>query len=138
MAHPCCKIWRCHLDEDAGILLQEESLFTSSPQPQPPPICRTGRCHSTTGPAKAAEWYTKAAEAGDADAMVEVAVCHGDGYGVAKDEAKAFEWYTKAAEKGDINGMHRLGACYEYGEGTAVNRTKAVEWYTKAAQTTGP
>ena len=51
--------------------------------------------------AKAREWYEKAADKGDADAMADLGVLYANGQGVAQDYAKAREWYEKAADKGD-------------------------------------
>ena len=59
--------------------------------------------------AKAREWYEKAADKGDADAMSNLGLLYGNGQGVAQDYAKAREWYEKAADKGDASAMFSLG-----------------------------
>ncbi|MFR0872929.1 MAG: tetratricopeptide repeat protein, partial [Oscillospiraceae bacterium] len=43
---------------------------------------------------EAVDWYTKAAELGNAIAMCNLGVCYKYGTGVKKDEKKAVEWYT--------------------------------------------
>ena len=58
--------------------------------------------------AKAFEWYKRAAELGDADAMFNLGLCFEDGRGVAKDEAKAFKLYKRAAELGNDHANERL------------------------------
>ena len=84
--------------------------------------------------AKAVEWYTKAAEQGNAEGQWRLGNCYCSGNGVEKDDTKAVEWYTKAAEQGDSAGQWRLGNCYYYGYGVEKDYVKAVEWYTKAAE----
>jgi len=50
---------------------------------------------------KAREWYLKAAEAGNAYAMKELAAIYINALGVARDYDKAIEWLQKAANAGD-------------------------------------
>jgi len=57
---------------------------------------------------KAVEWYTKAAEQGDADSQTSLGVCYRDGDGVKQDYAKAAEWLSKAANKGHLTAIHCL------------------------------
>eukprot|EP00808_Paulinella_micropora_P009559 g76512.t1 len=57
---------------------------------------------------KAVEWYTKAAEAGNAPAQRYLGVCYENGQGVQKDRNKAVEWYKKAAENGNKKAIARL------------------------------
>ena len=80
------------------------------------------------------EWYTLAAEQGDADAQCNLGVCYEHGSGVEKDLAKAVEWYNKAAEQGEATAQCNLGVCYEHGMGAEKDLAKAVEWYNKAAE----
>ena len=58
--------------------------------------------------AKAAEWYTKAAEQGNSDAQHNLAVCYENGEGVEMDEEEAVEWYQKAAEQGHSDAQTNL------------------------------
>lgn len=83
---------------------------------------------------KAAEWYLKSAQQGDALAQCNIAFMYFNGYGVAKDYQKAAQWYTKAAEQGDADGQNNLAIMYEYGYGVPRDRQKAVEWYSKAVE----
>jgi TPR repeat protein len=57
---------------------------------------------------KAREWYQKAADAGNADAMSNLGDFYYYGWGVAKDYNKAREWYQKAADAGDKNAKQAL------------------------------
>jgi tetratricopeptide (TPR) repeat protein len=83
--------------------------------------------------AKAREWYEKAADKGDGDAMTALGLLYDNGHGVAQDYAKAREWYEKAADKGDRLAMVHLGLLYEHGNGIAQDYAKAREWYGRAA-----
>jgi TPR repeat protein len=46
-------------------------------------------------------WFTKAADAGCVNGLIQEAVCHEQGWGVAKDSAKALELLKRAADTGD-------------------------------------
>ena len=54
---------------------------------------------------QALKWYQKAAEAGDAVGMTDLAVLYSDGKGVTQDPAKALEWFQKSADAGNSDGM---------------------------------
>jgi TPR repeat protein len=82
---------------------------------------------------KAREWYEKAADKGDADAMSNLGVIYYHGQGVAQDYAKAREWFEKAADKGDADAMSNIGMIYQTGLGVTQDYAKAREWYEKAA-----
>jgi TPR repeat protein len=73
------------------------------------------------------------AEAGDAQAMCDVAQAYRVGDGVMLNLEKAFEWYQKAANLGHARGMCNLGVCYDSGHGVAQSDALAAEWYEKAA-----
>jgi hypothetical protein len=83
---------------------------------------------------KAAEWYRKAAEQGDADGQRRLGNMYKFGNGVEQDLTKAAEWYRKAAEQGNAEGQCLLGIMYEFGNGVEKDLTKAAEWYRKAAE----
>jgi len=83
---------------------------------------------------KAREWYEKAAEKGNAEAMFNLGVMYEHGEGVPQNYAKAAEWYEKWAEKGDAKAMFRLGWMYANGKGVRQDWSKAWEWYKKAVE----
>jgi TPR repeat protein len=90
--------------------------------------------YHTKNYSKAAEWYFKSAQQGDALAQCNLAFMYFNGYGVAKDYPKALQWYTKAAEQGNADGQNNLGIMYEYGYGVVKDKQKAVAWYSKAVE----
>jgi TPR repeat protein len=83
---------------------------------------------------KAREWWEKAADKGDWDAMGNLGRLYANGWGVAQDYAKARELYEKAAEKGVADAITNLGILYANGQGVAQDYTKAREGWEKAAE----
>jgi hypothetical protein len=83
--------------------------------------------------AKAREWFEKAAEEGNATAMINLGLLYENGHGVAQDYATAREWYEKAAAKDDAGAMFNLGLLYAKGRGVPQDYATAREWYEKAA-----
>ncbi|MBE4724310.1 sel1 repeat family protein, partial [Acinetobacter baumannii] len=62
--------------------------------------------------AKAAEWYSKAADQGLAEAQYNLGGMYDKGQGVAQSYAKAAEWYSKAADQGLAEAQYNLGVMY--------------------------
>jgi len=56
----------------------------------------------------ARQWYQKAANAGNTDAMYNLGLLYRDGQGVAQDYDKACEWFQKAADAGDADAKEAL------------------------------
>jgi TPR repeat protein len=83
--------------------------------------------------AKAREWFEKAADKGNEEAMTILGQIFAFGLGVRQDSAKAREWWEKVANKGDALAMTKLGWLYETGRGVTHDYSKAREWYEKAA-----
>ena len=82
---------------------------------------------------KAVTWYEKAADAGDSNAMMTLAIWSESGLGFAKDEKLAIFWYTKAAKAGVGNAMYRLGVFYAQGKmGLEKSTAKAHEMFLNA------
>ena len=75
-----------------------------------------------------------AAQQGDTDAQVELAVMYHSGEGVPKDYAEAARWFRKAADQGVAQAQSNLGFMYQNGEGVSRDSSQAVEWWRKAAE----
>jgi hypothetical protein len=114
--------------------LSEENFMAVVIEQSPEQLMELGRGYVLKEPAKAFEYYLKAAEQGYAKAMVKVGDCYrvGAAAGVMKDLSKAIEWLSKAAEKNDPDGLEILGYCYDGGNGVEKNRNKAIELLRKA------
>ena len=78
--------------------------------------------------------FTKAAEAGDADAQAKLGLMYYNGQGMPQDYGQAVRWFTKAAEAGNADAQSYLGALYANGEGVPQDYQQAARWYTKAAE----
>ena len=85
---------------------------------------------------KAAAWYRKAAEQGDADAMLELGELFDEGLGVPQDPAEAIQWYSAAANQGaSANAKAKLSAAYVIGRGmTQPNDALALVNFQGAAK----
>lgn len=83
---------------------------------------------------KALQWYYKAAEVGDANALCNIGIYHLFGYGIEKDEKTAVEWFMKAAVKGQAVARYNLAYCYLSGLGVTQNFKAAEQWFLKAAE----
>lgn len=81
----------------------------------------------------AAQWYGKAAEQGNADGQVLLAILYESGQGVAKNLEKAIFWYGKAAEQGHGEAQYYLGMMSAYGSGMAKDFVQACKWLELAA-----
>ena len=70
---------------------------------------------------KAFKQYQKAADAGDADAMVIIGVYYLIGAGVSQSDTEAFKWCKKAAEQGNAKAQALTG--FMYYDGIGVKKT---------------
>jgi len=84
--------------------------------------------------AAAANWYRKAAEKGNTDAQVNLAVMYAEGRGVELNGLNAARWYRKAAEAGNVIAQYNLAVMYHLGQGISKSYDDAIDWYEKAAR----
>jgi TPR repeat protein len=70
---------------------------------------KSGRGFLTRDPAKAAAWFRRAAEQGEADAQFALAQACLRGEGVAKDPAEALRWALASADQGNVDAMLLAG-----------------------------
>ena len=66
---------------------------------------------------KAMEYYLKAAETGNSDALFNIGNLYRNGYGVKQDFSKAMECYLQSAQKGNSDALNNIGTLYENGYG---------------------
>ena len=83
---------------------------------------------------KAAFWYAKAAEQGDAYSQNRLGICYSEGMGLSQDFSKAIYWYTKAAEQNLPQAAFNLGMTYDLGKGVKQDNAKALYWYNKSEE----
>lgn len=94
----------------------------------------TGRGSVGRDFAKAAYWYRKAAEQGNAEAQYFLGLMYYRGQGISQDFTKAAYWYRKAAKQGNAKAQYPLGKMYYLGRGVSRNFVLATQWYSKAAE----
>jgi uncharacterized protein len=83
--------------------------------------------------AAAANWYSKAAEQGDAIAQERLGFQYANGLGVTQDLAAAASWYRKAADQGYATAQASLGLMYIFGNGVPQDYVTAYMWFNLAA-----
>ena len=84
---------------------------------------------------KAAEYFRKAADAGNTEAMRNVGIMYTTGkFGYTVDYEKAKEWYQKSIDAGNASAMEDMGDIYFYGQGLEKpDYNSARQWYEKSA-----
>lgn len=88
--------------------------------------------------AQEVERTRKAAEQGDTNAQIDLAVMYdpfldNTGEGVLNDDTKAVRWYCKAAEQGHSFAQLQLGQKYEQGVGVLQDFVQAYAWMSRAS-----
>ena len=81
---------------------------------------------------KAAEWYKKAAEQGDALATYNLAGCYRLGRGVEQNDEMAATYNQKAANMDMPEAQAELAGMYYRGTGVEQDYTMAVHWFKRA------
>ena len=77
---------------------------------------------------KAAKWYLKAAEQGNADAQYALGQ-------LLVDVEKSLQWYERASAQGHAGATSSIGQIYWYGSiDVKKDRAEAAKWYRKAAE----
>ena len=83
---------------------------------------------------EARRWTERAATAGDASAMHNLALYYFKGEGGSKNVTNAAQWFRKAADLGLVDSQFNLGQLYEFGRGVNQNPAEAYKWYLIAAK----
>ena len=93
--------------------------------------------HKAGDYAEAAEWFSKAAEQGNAKAQFELGVLYEKGQGVPQDCAKAAEWYGKAAAQGYAMAQIPM-LIHSIGQAASKDDAMAAECFSKTAADVRP
>ncbi len=90
-------------------------------------------------PGANADWYRRAADAGNAEAQYTLAELYLKGEGVPKDPNEAAKLFRAAAGAGNLaRAQYALGLLYRRGLGVPRNDVEAVLWWQKAADQNYP
>lgn len=82
--------------------------------------------------AKAADWFSKASQAGSPLGTAFLARCYYFGWGRKQDLTVAFELNKRAAAKGNALAMHQIGCAMIRGKGTEKSVANGMDWLRKA------
>jgi len=87
-------------------------------------------------PARAFEWYTKAARdgRGDPEALYRLGTLYADGRGVARDDAAARRNFVAAAEQGSPEAQYSAAVLSLGGRGGPRDVEAALRWFERAAE----
>lgn len=80
----------------------------------------------------AAQWYEKAASAGQTSAQSRLGIMYFEGRGVKQNYAKALSLLNSAAKDNVPSAQYQLANMYELGTGVPQSLTKAIHWYTES------
>jgi len=83
---------------------------------------------------EARRWTERAATAGEARAMHNMALYYYKGEGGERNSTKAAGWFRKASDLGLVDSQFNLAQLYEGGWGVSQNPTEAYKWYLIAAR----
>jgi len=84
--------------------------------------------------AEARRWTERAATAGEARAMHNLALYYYKGEGGERNSTKAASWFRRASDLGLVDSQFNLAQLYEGGWGVSQNPTEAYKWYLIAAR----
>ena len=77
-------------------------------------------------------WYSKAAKKNHGDAMLKLAECYENGFGVPIDNIEAIKWYKKAAKSGNKIACIKLAESYLHGNLVNKDTLEAIKWFEQA------
>ncbi|OSM02484.1 putative serine/threonine protein kinase [Magnetofaba australis IT-1] len=83
---------------------------------------------------KAVDWFTRAAEAGHAQAQSKLGAAYQNGTGAPQDSNLAIQWYMKAAEQGQPEAQYQYALALATGAGIEQDQNKSLDWMEKAAE----
>ena len=79
------------------------------------------------------EWYVKASNQGNTDALNDLGYFYSSGHGCVKNLTKAAELFERSADAGYCYAMACCSICYEDGTGVVQNANTAMQWRNKAS-----
>ena len=95
-------------------------------------------CTGLQDKAAAANWLSKAADAGDMMAAAQLGNAYMNGNGVAQDDNKATPLLQKAADAGVMQAQTNLGYLYLNGRGVPMDKYQGMVWSVKAGEQGAP
>ena len=119
----------------AAVIVAAVGFFAGfGPFQRPAPGSIAPLANAPSDPALRLGYFQRGAEAGDAEAQLQLAILYAKGEGVKQDYSIAVTWFRAAAEQGLARAQYDLGVLYERGRGIPADATQAARWYRKAAE----
>lgn len=84
-------------------------------------------------PRRCTDYFHRAVELGDTEAMITLAHYYSIGFGVTQSNEKYVELNQRAADAGNVKGNYNLGVSFEYGNFTPIDHDLAFRHYLVAA-----
>gem|GEM_PF-2848493 len=116
---------------------QETAVFEDTDEPEQ--LVLQGLCYSLAlgrnqDRKKAAQFYERAALAGNSTAMYFTSYAYHYGHGVKQSQKEFIKWLKWSAEAGFAPAQNQLGECYNSGKGVDKSPEEAVRWFRLAAE----
>ena len=106
----------------------------ASPSPSTASAASTSAARASTKDlTKAVDWYQRAADQGNVNAMHNLAVLMSEGVDGPPDQQKALQWFLAAADYGVRDSQYNLGVIYARGLGTPQDLVASYKWFAIAA-----
>jgi hypothetical protein len=121
--------------EQSNLSAQPATDRISSVSPGSEKYAESQRYFDAQDYAKARPFFEKAAEIGDAIAMLRLGDMYFKGLGVVRNSDQALNWYRRAAILGETDAAQALGKLCMLGHGQEEDFLRAVDFYKKAAET---
>ena len=94
---------------------------------------RDGEFGTAPDKAASAKWLQRAADAGDAQSLVDLGEAFRAGAGVRRNQKKAAEYFRRAAEAGNGDGLAWYAICLLEGNGVRRDVPRAIDMLSRAA-----
>lgn len=128
-----CYLFGKGTEKDAGKAM--EYALRSATSGSPWGMSRLGLCYENLTPPNyvdAANWYRKAADAGDAVGMNNLGFMYDHGLGLAQNFFEAAKLFRRSADAGFDLAMVNLGRYYKSGNGVPKDPAEAISWFRKS------
>jgi hypothetical protein len=119
--------------KDVAIITGRELLRQAANRGDLQAMVELGEANMEDHAGEAAQWFRKAADAGNQSGMLHLGGMYELGSGVRQDYGMAAWWYRKAAGAGSADAMYNLGRMYENGQGVPKDPQQAYKLYLQAS-----
>lgn len=115
------------------LMLVLSSTVCAAPEASVDAFTRGWEAYQSGHYSGALQHWTPLADAGDAEAQLNIGYMYDAGHGVPMDPSRAVSWYRKSAEHGYAAAQFNLGMMYAAGRGVTQDSAQAQYWLAQAA-----